>query len=329
MDIRHANQRPPFPGQSAALADVPAQVLQLFAALEQRLGSYILGKEEQIRLSLCCLLANGHLLIDDIPGIGKTTLAKALAKVLGLEFRRVQCTNDMLPGDILGVSVFDQRSSSFSFHPGPIFTQVLLADEINRATAKTQSALLEAMEERQVSIEGKSRPLPAPFFVIATQNPLEQAGTYPLPESQLDRFLMKISLGYPDHEAERRLLATGGTLVGENEQALIDGQVVSQLQHQVSQVRLSKALVDYLQDILDFSRNSGRFAIGLSPRAGLSMARASQSHALLHGRNFVLPEDVRRVLPYIAIHRLKAADSLAAMTIAELELVFQAVPVPA
>jgi len=328
MDNRQANQRQPFPGQIAALADVPAQVLQLFAALEQRLGSYILGKEEQIRLSLCCLLANGHLLIDDIPGIGKTTLAKALAKVLGLEFRRVQCTNDMLPGDILGVSVFDQRSGSFSFHPGPIFTQVLLADEINRATAKTQSALLEAMEERQVSIEGESRPLPAPFFVIATQNPLEQAGTYPLPESQLDRFLMKISLGYPDHEAERRLLATGGTLVGENEQALIDGQVVSQLQHQVSQVRLSKALVDYLQDILDFSRNSGRFAIGLSPRAGLSLARASQSHALLHGRNFVLPEDVRRVLPYIAVHRLKAADSLAAMTIAELEAAFQAVPVP-
>ncbi|MCL2458208.1 MAG: AAA family ATPase [Desulfobulbus sp.] len=329
MDIRQANQRQPSLGQIAAPADVPAQLQLLFAALEQRLGGHILGKEKQIRLSLCCLLANGHLLIEDIPGIGKTTLAKALAKVLGLEFRRVQCTNDMLPGDILGVSVFDQRSGSFSFHPGAIFTQILLADEINRATAKTQSALLEAMEERQVSIEGESRPLPTPFFVIATQNPLEQAGTYPLPESQLDRFLMKISLGYPDRDAERRLLAAGGIEVSDDEQALVDAQVVSQLQEQVSQVRLSQTLVGYLQDILDFSRNSGRFAIGLSPRAGLFLARASQSHALLHGRNFALPEDVRRVLPYIAIHRLKTADSLAAMTIAELELVFQAVPVPA
>ncbi|MDR2551345.1 MAG: AAA family ATPase [Desulfobulbus sp.] len=329
MDTRQANQCPSPPGQSAAPTDVPAKALQLFAALEQRLGVHVLGKEEQIRLSLCCLLARGHLLIEDIPGIGKTTLAKALAKVLGLKFRRVQCTNDMLPGDILGVSVFDQRSGLFSFHPGAIFTQILLVDEINRATAKTQSALLEAMEERQVSIEGESRPLPAPFFVVATQNPLEQAGTYPLPESQLDRFLMKISLGYPNHEAERQLLVAGGTVVRDDEQGLVDAEVVFQLQEQVSQVRLSQALVDYLQDILNFSRNSGRFAIGLSPRAGLSLARASQSHALLHGRNFVLPEDVRRVLPYIAIHRLKTADSLAALTIAELEVAFQAVPVPA
>ncbi|MCL2789848.1 MAG: MoxR family ATPase [Desulfobulbus sp.] len=329
MDTRPANQRQPSPGQITAPTDVPAKTMQLFAALEHRLGAHVLGKEEQIRLSLCCLLANGHLLIEDVPGIGKTTLAKALAKVLGLEFRRVQCTNDMLPGDILGVSVFDQRSGSFSFHPGAIFTQILLADEINRATAKTQSALLEAMEERQVSLEGESRLLPTPFFVIATQNPLEQAGTYPLPESQLDRFLMKISLGYPNHEAERRLLAAGGTTVSDDEQALVNANVVFQLQHQVSQVRLSKALVDYLQDILDFSRNSGRFALGLSPRAGLFLARASQSHALLHGRNFALPEDVHRVLPYIAIHRLKTADSLAAMTIDALELAFRAVPVPA
>ncbi|WP_310600821.1 AAA family ATPase [Desulfobulbus sp.] len=329
MDTRQANQSPPSPGQIAAPTDVPAKALQLFAALEQRLGVHVLGKEEQIRLSLCCLLARGHLLIEDIPGIGKTTLAKALAKVLGLKFRRVQCTNDMLPGDILGVSVFDQRSGLFSFHPGAIFTQILLVDEINRATAKTQSALLEAMEERQVSIEGESRPLPTPFFVVATQNSLEQAGTYPLPESQLDRFLMKISLGYPNHEAERQLLVAGGTAFSDDEQALVDAKVVFQLQEQVGQVRLAKTLVGYLQDILDFSRNSGRFAIGLSPRAGLSLARAGQAHALLHGRNFVLPEDVRRVLPYIAIHRLKTADSLAPLTIAELEIAFQAVPVPA
>jgi len=319
------NQREPSPSPAPA----QSKALQLFAALEERIGAHILGKEEQIRLALCCLLAHGHLLIEDIPGTGKTTLAKALARVLGLEFRRVQCTNDMLPGDILGVSVFDQQSGAFSFHPGPVFTQILLADEINRATAKTQSALLEAMEERQVSIEGESRPLPTPFFVVATQNPLEQVGTYPLPESQLDRFLMKISLGYPSREAERRLLTAGGTAVTPDEKPLVNGKVVLQLQEQVSRVRLSQAIVDYVQDILHFSRNSGRFALGLSPRAGLSLAKASQSHALLHGRNFVLPEDVRRVLPYVAIHRLRTADSLATMTIAEVEAAFQAVPVPA
>jgi len=333
MDTRQTNQDQSSHGQEAAPAhapvNVPAKVLQVFAALEQRIGAHVLGKEEQIRFALCCLLAKGHLLIEDIPGIGKTTLAKTLAKVLGLEFRRVQCTNDMLPGDILGVSVFDQRSGSFSFHPGAVFTQILLADEINRTTAKTQSALLEAMEERQVSIEGESRQLPAPFFVIATQNPLEQAGTYPLPESQLDRFLMKISLGYPSREAERRLLTTGGVPITDDGRPLVNAKVILQLQEQVSRVRLSPTLIVYLQDILDFSRNSGRFAIGLSPRAGLLLTRASQSYALLHGRNFALPEDVRRVLPYIAIHRLKAADSLAAMTTTELETAFQTVPVPA
>ena len=337
MDTRQSNQRQPLPERAAAPAsaednaqvNIPAKALQLFSALEQRLGAYVFGKEEQIRLALCCLFAKGHLLIEDIPGIGKTTLAKALATVLGLEFRRVQCTNDMLPGDILGVSIFDQANGAFSFHPGAVFTQILLADEINRATAKTQSALLEAMEERQVSIEGESHPLPMPFFVVATQNPLEQAGTYPLPESQLDRFLMKISLGYPSREAERRLLVAGGITVTADERPLVNAKVVLHLQEQVSRVRLSKAIVAYLQDILNFSRDSGRFAIGLSPRAGLLLARASQAHALLNGRNFALPEDVRRVLPHIAGHRLRTADSLEALTIAELETVFQAVPIPA
>ncbi|MDR3089879.1 MAG: AAA family ATPase [Desulfobulbaceae bacterium] len=307
----------------------PTDIATVFAALEKRIGGHILGKGEQIKLALCCLLAKGHLLIEDIPGIGKTTLAKVLARVLGLEFRRVQCTNDMLPGDILGVSVFDQRNGAFSFHPGAVFTQILLADEINRATAKTQSALLEAMEERQVSMDGESRPLPAPFFVVATQNPLEQAGTYPLPESQLDRFLMKISLGYPSREAERQLLETGGVVLADDEKPLLNAKLVLQLQEHVSRVRLSKALLAYLQDILEFSRNSGRFSLGLSPRAGLSLARAGQARALLHGRKYVLPEDVRQVLPHIAIHRLKTADSFAAMTIAELDAAFQAVPVPA
>jgi len=305
-----------------------ADIARLFATLEKRIAAHVFGKEEQIRLALCCLLARGHLLLEDIPGIGKTTLAKVLAKTLGLEFRRIQCTNDMLPGDILGVSVFEQQHGSFTFHPGPIFTQILLTDEINRATAKSQSALLEAMEEGQVSIDGDSRPLPAPFFVIATQNPLEQAGTYPLPESQLDRFLMKISLGYPGRAAERQLLAAGGTVLTDADKPLLNAKIVLQLQEQVKRVRLSQTLVDYIQDILQFSRESGRFALGLSPRAGLSLARASQSHALLHGRRYALPEDVRRVLPFIAIHRLKSADSFAEMTIADLETVFQAVPVP-
>ena len=290
---------------------------------------FVLGKEQQIRLSLCCLLAEGHLLIEDIPGIGKTTLAKVLARILGLDFRRVQCTNDMLPGEILGVSVFEQKSATFSFHPGPIFTQILLADEINRTTPKTQSALLEAMEERQVSLEGATRALPAPFFVIATQNPLEQAGTYPLPESQLDRFLFRITLGYPDRAAERLLLAGNhSSRLIADAPVLLDGEGILHLQHLTREVHCAEPLVRYVQDLLDFSRNSGLFAVGLSPRAGLSLLKAARAWALLQGRGHVLPEDVQQVLPQLAGHRLRRADTFTEMPLDELVTAFQSVPVP-
>jgi MoxR-like ATPase len=313
---------------SPSVPDRPAALAELLAGVIAETGRFVLGKEPQIRLALCSLLAEGHLLIEDIPGIGKTTLAKALAGVLGLDFRRIQCTSDMLPGDILGVSVFEQKSASFTFHPGPIFTRILLADEINRTTPKTQSALLEAMEERQVSLEGATRPLPAPFFVIATQNPLEQAGTYPLPESQLDRFLFRLTLGYPDREAERQLLA------GDREPVtditpLLDADRVLQLQRRAQSVHLADHLVGYVQDLLDASRLSGRFAFGLSPRAGLALLRAARAWALLAGRDWVLPEDVQQVLPHVAGHRLRHADTLAEVDPAELATVFQTVPVPA
>ena len=313
---------------SPAVPDSPAALAELLAGVIAETGRFVLGKEPQIRLALCSLLAEGHLLIEDIPGIGKTTLAKALAGVLGLEFRRIQCTSDMLPGDILGVSVFEQKSASFSFHPGPIFTRILLADEINRTTPRTQSALLEAMEERQVSLEGATRPLPAPFFVIATQNPLEQAGTYPLPESQLDRFLFRLTLGYPDREAERQLLSGDSEPVADIT-PLLDADRVLQLQLRARGVHLSAHLIGYVQDLLEVSRLSGRFAFGLSPRAGLALLRAARAWALLAGRDWVLPEDVQQVLPHVAGHRLRHADTLAEVDPAELATVFQGVPVPA
>jgi MoxR-like ATPase len=313
---------------SPSIPDHPVALAELLAGVIAETGRFVLGKEPQIRLALCSLLAEGHLLIEDIPGIGKTTLAKALAGVLGLDFRRIQCTSDMLPGDILGVSVFEQKSASFTFHPGPIFTRILLADEINRTTPKTQSALLEAMEERQVSLEGATRPLPAPFFVIATQNPLEQAGTYPLPESQLDRFLFRLTLGYPDREAERQLLAGDREPVTDIT-ALLDADRVLQLQRRAQSVHLADHLIGYVQDLLDASRLSGRFAFGLSPRAGLALLRAARAWALLAGRDWVLPEDVQQVLPHVAGHRLRHADTLAEVDPAELAAVFQGVPVPA
>jgi MoxR-like ATPase len=301
----------------------------LFEKVVGQIGTVVLGKERQIRLALTCLFARGHLLIEDLPGIGKTTLAKALAECLGLGFRRVQFTSDMLPGDILGTSVFDRRSASFVFHPGPIFTQVLLADEINRATPKTQSALLEAMEERQVTTEGETRPLEPPFFVIATQNPMEQSGTFPLPESQLDRFLMRIDLGYPDREAEKRLLmqkpnGTGAFCV---DRCLSAGEV-SRLQGQIDEVHLSDAVLDYVEDILVFTRSSKTFSMGLSPRAGLSLLRAAKSWAFLHGRDFLLPEDVQQVLPWVVAHRLRAAKDLREIPIKELDRLLRSVPVP-
>ena len=269
----------------------------------------ILGKPRQIRLALACLLARGHLLIEDLPGVGKTTLAHVLARTLGLQFQRIQFTSDMLPGDILGVSVYQRDSGEFRFHPGPIFAQLVLADEINRATPKAQSALLEAMEEQQVTSEGTTRPLPAPFFVIATQNPNTQVGTFPLPESQLDRFLMRIRLGYPDAQAERSLLAgvdrreIVATLTPQMEAA----QLLS-LQQQAKQVFIAPALLDYVQAILRHTRESARYVHGLSPRAGLALLAAARAWALLDGRNAVMPEDVQAILPGVASHRLQSVQ---------------------
>lgn len=306
-----------------------AAATRLTAEITAAASRYILGKDAQLRLALCCLLAEGHLLIEDIPGIGKTTLAKVLARILGLEFRRIQCTSDMLPGDILGVSIFEQKSGSFTFHPGPIFTQILLADEINRTTPKTQSALLEAMEEHQVSLDGATHPLPKPFWLVATQNPLEQAGAYPLPESQLDRFLFRLSIGYPGKEAEQQLLAGGGIGTALDDiQALISADQVLYLQQAARTVHLSETLISYVQDLLALSRNSGQFALGLSPRAGLALLRAAQSWALLQGRDFVLPEDVQEVLPYVAGHRLRLADTLSEPSLDDLRQAFSQVAVP-
>ncbi|MFA5940049.1 MAG: MoxR family ATPase [Sinimarinibacterium sp.] len=281
--------------------------LPLHQALE-RLNTIILGKPAQMRLAMACLLARGHLLIEDIPGVGKTTLALALAKVLGLEFQRVQFTSDLLPADILGVSVYESREGGFRFHPGPIFAQLVLADEVNRASPKTQSALLEAMEERQVTIEGATRRLPDPFFVIATQNPTEQIGTFPLPESQLDRFLMRISLGYPPPEAERALLQERErrSLLEELTPVLTPAELIT-LQGQVQQIRTAPALVDYLMALIQRTRELPGLRTGLSPRAGLALRRAAQAWALIEGRSGVIPEDVQAVFVSVVNHRLLAA----------------------
>lgn len=301
----------------------------VFEKILDQASQYIMGKRPQLRLALCCILAEGHLLIEDIPGIGKTTLAKMLAHLLGLDFQRVQCTSDMLPGDILGFSVFKRESGTFMFHPGPIFTQILLTDEINRTPPKTQSALLEAMEEKQVSFEGKTRDLPSPFFVIATQNPLEQSGTYPLPESQLDRFLFRLEIGYPDREAENKLLAGGGIdFTPTSITPILSADKVMSLQRLAAQVQVTDPLINYIQDLIYFTRQSGTFTLGLSPRAGLLMLRAAKAWALLDNRAFVLPEDVQMVLPYIARHRLRKADIFEEMTTHELAEIFQSVAVP-
>ena len=272
----------------------------------------ILGKGDQIRLAVACLLARGHLLIEDLPGVGKTTLAHGLARVLGLDFQRIQFTSDLLPADILGVSVYDRGSSAFKFHPGPVFTQLILADEINRATPKAQSALLEAMEEHQVTVEGQTRPLPDPFFVIATQNPAYQIGTFPLPESQLDRFLMRIELGYPSPEAERALLQGRDRreLLAEM-QACLDPPQLLALQKQTARLFASDALLDYIQALVAYTRRSPNFAGGLSPRAALGLLRAARAWAAIRGRSAVLPEDVQAVLPAVAGHRLRGSGELA------------------
>lgn len=267
----------------------------------------ILGKPQQIRLALACLLARGHLLIEDMPGVGKTTLAHVLARTLGLQFQRIQFTSDLLPADILGVSVYQRDSSKFEFHPGPIFAQMILADEINRATPKAQSALLEAMEEQQVTIEGTTRALPSPFFVIATQNPAHQIGTFPLPESQLDRFLMRIQMGYPDAQAERGLLSgvDRREIVATLSPQMESSELLA-LQQRVRQVFVSPALLDYVQAILLHTREAARYTHGLSPRAGLALLSAARAWALLDGRDAVLPEDIQAVLPGVAGHRLQA-----------------------
>jgi len=275
----------------------------------QSINSIILGKQHTVKLALSCLLAKGHLLIEDVPGVGKTTLAHTLANALGLQFQRVQFTSDMLPADILGVSIFERETNHFNFHKGPIFSQLLLADEVNRATPRTQSALLEAMEERQVSIEGDTYDLPAPFFVIATQNPSNQIGTFPLPESQLDRFLMKIKIGYPDAEAEKNLLlGQDRRQLLQQLQAVISVDKLMAIQAATQDIHVSSAIIDYVQQLLAHSRHSGLFHFGLSPRAGLGLLRAAQAWALIDQREHVLPEDIQAVLPSVVSHRLQARD---------------------
>ncbi|KZZ41461.1 MAG: AAA family ATPase [Saccharospirillaceae bacterium] len=282
-------------------------------ALSQ-LNQVVLGKETQLKMALACLLAKGHLLIEDLPGMGKTTLSHALASALSLQYNRIQFTSDLLPADILGVSIFEKEPGTelgrFRFHPGPVFSQLLLADEINRATPKAQSALLEAMEEGQVTVEGETRALPDPFFVIATQNPVSQSGTFPLPESQLDRFLMRIQLGYPHEKAERELLegkdrrAMANNLVG-----VISHEQLSQLQQQVNQVQTSSSVLDYVQRIIAFTRYEGGYQYGLSPRGSLALLRSAKAWALIHGRGHMVPEDIQAVLPAVVDHRLAdAAD---------------------
>jgi MoxR-like ATPase len=279
------------------------------------LNNIILGKDPQIKLAVTCLLANGHLLIEDLPGMGKTTLSHALAKALGLTYNRIQFTSDIMPADILGVSIFEKENShngeqhgTFRFHPGPIFSQLVLADEINRATPKAQSALLEAMEEGQVTIEGETRKLPSPFFVIATQNPISQSGTFPLPESQLDRFLMRISIGYPDAKSEMELLTgVDRRALAESLERVVSGDQLTQMQKEATNVHASITVLEYIQRIIHFTRYDAGYSYGLSPRAGLGLLRAAKAWAYIHQREHLIPEDVQAVLPAVIDHRLADA----------------------
>lgn len=314
--------------QQKAYTTPSALKLSLDRILEE-INTIVLGKPRQIRLAVACLLAKGHVLIEDLPGVGKTTLAHTLAKVLGLDFQRIQFTSDLLPADILGVSVYRRETGGFHFHPGPIFSQVILADEINRATPKTQSALLEAMEEHQVTTEGETRALPQPFFVIATQNPADQIGTFPLPESQLDRFLMRISLGFPDDESERLLLQGKDRrgIVSTLKPAVSLSELV-QLQNAASRVHIADPLLNYLQALLAATRKHEGIHSGLSPRAGLAIKSASQAWALLEGRDYALPEDVQAVLLAVVSHRLKNRN-LEPFETEQLErILLKSVPVP-
>jgi MoxR-like ATPase len=299
-------------------------MLKKMHAVASQVTQIVVGKDLQVRQALTCLLAGGHLLIEDVPGVGKTTLAHALALSLGLKFNRVQFTSDLLPADVAGISVYEREKAGFVFHPGPIFTQVLLADEINRATPKTQSGLLEAMEERQVSADGVTRALPEPFFVIATQNPAHQVGTFPLPESQLDRFLMCLSLGYPDAAAERALL------MGEDRRSMLKSLTAAMqpaellvAQQSLRQIHTSASLVDYVQALAQASRRDGLFAEGLSPRAAIALLHAARGWAALEGRDHVIPEDVQAVLVPVCAHRLRPLKSAHGIALASRDLVLQ------
>lgn len=294
-----------------------------------QLNTVIVGKPSQIQDCVACLLAGGHLLIEDVPGVGKTTLAHALATTFGLQFSRVQFTSDLMPSDLSGVSIYERGKEAFVFHPGPIFAQVLLADEINRASPKTQSALLEAMEEKQVSVEGETRALPTPFFVIATQNPHDQLGTYQLPESQLDRFLMRISLGYPDRASERALLAGNDRRdMLDTLQSLLSPGELQVLQQQVQAIHAAEPLMNYLQDLIAASRNGKWFVQGLSPRAGIAVLRAAKAQALLQGRDYVAPDDIQAILPQTIAHRLIPVGDAGRGAVEQVRAMVDAVPLP-
>lgn len=303
------------------LADINSAI----AATEE----IILGKPLQIRFTICCLLARGHCLIEDLPGVGKTTLSQTIAHVFGLAFNRIQFTSDLLPADILGVSIFDPKKQIFVFHPGPVFAHFVLADEINRATPKTQSALLEAMEERQITVEGTTRKLEEPFFVIGTQNPLDQSGTFPLPESQLDRFMMRIKLGYPDAEAERALFA-GGNPRDKLDQitAVVSIDRFLEIQQAVENIHCSEPLIQYVQDLIQATRNPGLFVYGISPRAGLAIIRASKAWALMSGRDYIEPGDVKAIFAVVTGHRLTPTDQHSEPTDALVENLLEVVPIP-
>ncbi len=298
-------------------------------SLLNQLNTVITGKSLQVQDCVTCLLAGGHLLIEDVPGVGKTTLAHALARTFGLSFTRVQFTADLMPSDLTGVSIYERGTQAFVFHPGPVFTQVLLADEINRASPKTQSALLEAMEEKQVTVEGATRPLPQPFFVIATQNPHDQLGTFALPESQLDRFLMRISLGYPDRASERELLAGGdrrdmlATLP-----PLLTQDELTELQRQVQAVHAAAPLLNYVQDLIAATRSGRWFMQGLSPRAGIALMRAAKAQALIEGRDYVAPDDVQAVLPQTVAHRLVPVGDAGRGSVEQVRAMLESVPLP-
>lgn len=289
---------------------LPQDLREPLARAIAQVNTVVLGKREEVRLAFVCLIAGGHLLIEDIPGVGKTTLAHALAATLGLDFQRVQFTSDLLPSDIIGVGIYERETHGFRFHPGPIFTQLLLADEINRAMPKTQSALLEAMAEGQVTVDGTTHPLEPPFFVIATQNPLDFAGTWPLPDSQLDRFMLRMSLGYPDPDAERAMFVASDRrdLIGTLAPCLVPAQIL-ELRRAGAAVLASPALVEYVHALVAASRNHGEVQVGLSPRAGLALLAAARAQALLSGRPHVLPEDVKAVFPHVAAHRLAPGTS--------------------